>query len=126
VLRREEALRMSPEQQALFGSVEHRYDIDWIDLADALQRRVVQEFGDGGDPERALALMRTATTRFPHDAEMASISVYHRANRVRRGTLRVGDPLPDMQLADMQGAATTLHAHKRPGRPLFVVAGSWT
>lgn len=118
---------MSPEQIALFGSVEHRHDTDWIDLADALQRRLVHEFGDDGDPDHALLMLRTAATRFPNDAEMAAISVYRRANRVRRGTLRVGDRLPDVALVDLHGAETTLWtASKRPGRPLFVIAGSWS
>jgi len=127
VLRREEQLRMCDAQQDLFAQVEGRFDMDWIDLADTLQRNVVAEFGDGGDPDLALRLLRTAAKRFPDDHEMAAISVYRRHNKARRGDLRVGDVMPDVMLA--APAPMSLDDYRRrhaPNRPMVIIAGSWT
>jgi hypothetical protein len=128
VLRREETLRMCPAQQDLFSQVQDRMDMDWIDLADALQKRVVREFGDGGDADYALHMLRTAASRFPDDAEMAAISVYRRENTVRRGSLRVGDVLPDAALVNLStGEACSLHGQVESSeKPLVIIAGSWT
>ena len=131
MLRREEQLRMCDAQQDLFAQVEGRLDMDWIDLADTLQRNVVAEFGDGGDADRALFLLRTAATRFPDDREMAAISVYRRHNKARRGDLRVGDAMPDVTLASTVSPynLTSLVAYQRyyaPDRPMLIIAGSWT
>ncbi len=47
---------------------------------------------------RAVNELRRATLNFPDDAEIASIPLYVRNNRARRGTLRVGDKGPDVPL----------------------------
>jgi len=147
---------MCDAQQALFAAVESRRDADWIDLVEILQERVVTEMlGCGpqcppdcarsrpsaGDVAAAVALLRTAVARWPDDAELPTLSVYRRFNRARRGSLRVGDPLPDCALldcagdgggggGDVGGGTVSLlqwrAAHVPASHPLLLVSGSWS
>src|SRR4051794_8231181 len=74
-LRREEELRLCDAQQELFAAVEDRCDVDWIDLAEKLQKRVVREFlgrtisdalNESAVMGRALQIMRTAPQQYPN------------------------------------------------------------
>lgn len=49
-----------------------------------------------------------------------------RFNRARRGTLRVGDVAPDITLHDIDGQAVTIHQARTKGRPLVILAGSYS
>jgi len=144
-LRREEQLRLCDAQQDLFAQVEHRRDMDWLDLAEALQRDLVREFFGAElqvafDPaelmRNALGVLRTAPQRYPDDAEFRTISLYTRYNRARPGHLKAGDRVPDLALAPLAEAeaaeaasslqdfwAATVDAQKRP---LLIIASSWT
>jgi cytochrome oxidase Cu insertion factor (SCO1/SenC/PrrC family) len=44
----------------------------------------------------------------------------------REGKLAVGQVAPDAPVVQRDGTATTLLAHKKAGRPLVVVFGSFT
>jgi hypothetical protein len=44
----------------------------------------------------------------------------------REGKLAVGDVAPDAPIVQRDGKASTLLAHKKAGRPLVVVFGSFT
>lgn len=41
MLRREQEIRLSPEMQATYEEVEKRWDMDWMDATDRMQRRLV-------------------------------------------------------------------------------------
>jgi len=113
-LRREEELRTCAAQQDLFSQVEHRRDIDWLDLAEVLQENVVREFFgttftldvlDATDShdllQNALGVLRTAAQRYPDDLEFRSIPLYVRYNRTRAGTLVAGDRVLDVHLVPL-------------------------
>jgi len=128
VLRAEETARQSKELQAAYGVAERGdADGDWLDVTDALQRRLLADTG-GVAPERmaaALFALRAAGELFP---SLAPLSLYRRHNRAAVGTLREGDAPPDVPLyLAADGAPTSLHAAcAADGLPSLVVAGSWT
>lgn len=140
-LRREEELRLCDAQQDLFAQVEHRGDLDWIDLADDLQERLVREFfgttlTNAVDSEallqNALGVLRTAWQRYPNDPDFRTIPLYVRYNRARMGTLRPGDRLPDnIALVHVEdGVTQDLHSawfsQTECTKPLLIIASSWT
>ena len=127
VLRAEETARRSDAVQAAYGEAERGdRDGDWLDVTDALQRRLLADVG-GVAPAKmaaALHLLRAAGALWP---ELAPLSLYRRHNRAAAGALRAGDAPPDVPLFAADGAPTTLHAAcGADGRPSLVVAGSWT
>lgn len=70
---------------------------EWLDAAHAIQCQVVQEFGQ--EQEAGLALLRSATHRFP---ELRQVAVYARNNLARDGHLSEGDVCPDVRLLPLQ------------------------
>jgi len=123
---------------------------------EVLQERVVTEMlgcgpqcppdcarpqSSSSDVAAAVTLLRTAVAHWPDDAELPTLSVYRRFNRARRGSLRVGDPLPDCALldcagdgvgggGDVGGGTVSLlqwrTAQVPAGHPLLLVSGSWS
>ena len=98
VLRAEEVARRSDEVQAAYGDAERGDgDGDWLDVTDALQRRLLADAG-GVAPERMAAALfapRVAGELFP---SLAPLSLYRRHNRAAAGTLREGDAPVDVPL----------------------------
>merc|ERR1719422_1783982 len=88
MLQREEELRMSPEGLRSMASGR-----EWLDAAGEMQRQVVREFGLPED--EGLALLRSATNRFP---ELRQFAVYARNNLARDGDLAEGAVCPDITL----------------------------
>ena len=132
LLRAENAARLSPETQAAYAAAEARDDTDWMEVTDALQRRLLRDAGV--PPEReaaALRALRAATYTYP---ALAAIPLYRRFQRARAGELSPGDAAPDVRLLTPSGAATTLLAGAAACRvgadgiaaplPLLLCAGS--
>lgn len=65
VLSREDELRLSPETQVAYAAAEaHTSSIDWLEVTEGLQRRVLLEAGvDAHQMAAALAAMRSAPYR---------------------------------------------------------------
>lgn len=132
VLHAEETARLSSATQAAYSEAEsgaRGMDGDWLDVTDALQQRVLTEFGV--PPERmaaALFVLRAASQLFPDDAELRQLSLHVRHNRAQRGALRPGDALPDVPLfsPEATGVTTTLREACDGPQPTLVVAGSWS
>lgn len=60
-LQREDALRLSSEVQQQYAAAELREDVDWMEVTDGLQRRVLREEGVAEEQlEVALRAMRGA------------------------------------------------------------------
>lgn len=108
-LEAENAARLSPETQAAYAAAEAREDTDWMEVTDALQRRVLRDIMLVPLHHEAAALraLRAATHTFP---SLASIPLYVRHQRARAGCLAPGDAAPDVPLLHADGRATTLHA----------------
>ena len=127
MLRAEEAARRSEETQAAYGEAE-RGGSDWLQVTEALQRRLLREAGVA--PERAAAALfalRAAAQLFPCDAELRSIPLYVRNNRAAQGSLREGDAVPDVLLHRGAAAhAVSLRTACAGPLPTLLVAGSWT
>ncbi len=63
-LQREDELRLSSEVQQQYAAAELREDIDWMEVTDGLQRRVLREAGVAEEHlERCLAAMRAVPYR---------------------------------------------------------------
>jgi hypothetical protein len=131
----ENAARLSPETQAAYAAAEAA-DADpgygWMEVTDALQRRLLR--ARGVPPEReaaALRALRAATYSFP---ALAAIPLYRRFQRARPGVLAPGDVPPDVPLLASDGSRTTLLAGVAACRvpadgrqaplPLLLCAGS--
>jgi hypothetical protein len=54
--------------------------------------------------------------------------MYHqvRYNRARRGSLVVGDVAPDVTMYNLEGEAVTITQARNTGRPLVILAGSFS
>lgn len=101
MLQREHELRTCPETQAMYAAAETSFDTDWMEETSKMQEQLVKDFGFNASPAqtaRAVNELRRATWNHPGDAEIASIPLYVKYNRARRGTLRVGDVCPDVPL----------------------------
>ena len=92
MLRRENELRLCEETQAMFRSVGDRYD-GWLEVVEALQKRVAREFGLA--EAVGLAAMRGAEGLLPTDPEVVEISLYPKYNRCVDGALHAGSPAPN-------------------------------
>jgi len=104
---------------------------EWLDVAEEIQRQVVFEFGL--EAEYGLALLRSATHRFP---DLSHLAVYVRNNRARDGQLQAGDLCENVPLLDFAGAfeaipdvvepSTSLHAVAAKSPLTVLCAGSFT
>ena len=129
VLVAEEAARFAADTQAAFAAAEDSLDTDWLEVADALQRRLLRSAGVPPSHEaQALRHLRAAT--YTHPA-LAAIPVYRRRQRARPGILAPGDVARDVQVLSMDGVPSRLHAaalqlSNGGTRPLLLVSGSLT
>jgi hypothetical protein len=134
LLHRENAARLSPATQALYAAAEARQDTDWMEVTDALQRRLLREAGVPPLSEAAaLRALRAATHTYP---ALASIPLYVRHQRARAGELAPGPAAPDVPLLTLAGERTSLLAAAQQLRappagsaargplPLLLCAGS--
>jgi hypothetical protein len=125
MLRREHEIRLSAEMQATYEEVEKRWDADWMDATDRMQRRLVKE-EFGLEEAVGLTAIRCALQLFPNDAEIREIPLYVRFNRARDGPLLLEGEVPNIPLHAMDGKPCRLLDFAKPGRPLVVLAGSYS
>lgn len=123
MLRREEELRLSEEVQEQYAAVEvDDSDLDWMHITDALQRRVVREFGATSENEgEALAALRRAA-REDHDFT----PLYVRYQRARQGDLHAGSEVVECPLLKLDGTPTTLLSETATTSTSCVLAGSYS
>ncbi|KAG2494373.1 hypothetical protein HYH03_007430 [Edaphochlamys debaryana] len=106
VLAAEDALRLSPETQALYAAAELSPDSDWMEVTEGLQRRVLTEAGVPEPKlEAALWAMRGAPYRWP---ELKPLCLYHRHQRSRPCPIPLGGLVPPLLLVDVEGNPTPL------------------
>ena len=144
MLQREAELRLAPETQKAYYEAESGVDNDysWMEVTSELQRRVVREFGFGGDgdgdaeggvsAEAALGELRAAAPR------NMSIAWWQKLvqGKAKRGTVRAGDAIPTVELWTTDDEAGSSPGASSPvglsslvpadGRPLAVVALSYS
>lgn len=127
MLRSEEAARLAEETQAAYAEAE-RGGSDWLQVTEALQKRLLREAGVPRERmAAALFALRAAAQLFPGDAELCSIPLYVRHNRAAQGSLREGDAVPDVLLHPLRrDGALSLRAACAGPLPTLLVAGSWT
>jgi hypothetical protein len=119
ILAREEELRKNEDAQIRFEEAESSGDRDWIVVAEEIQAETLQEFGIEPTPF-ALHQLRLAAARI-------GTSFYIKFNRARQGNLSPGSPAPDVPLVSFTTEApATLLSYAKPGRPLVVLAGSFS
>lgn len=112
-------MRLSPAVQARFREAEMSSERDWIEVAVDVQREVLARFGLPPTEVNLEMLRRQATSE---------TSLYVKYNRAARGHLRVGDLAPDVRVGTLAGTGSSrsLLSHERPGRPLVILAGSYS
>lgn len=96
---------------------------EWIDVVRDMQREIALESGFKSVMGIAAAVhrMRTAHVATP---ELAKLSVYARANLAQDGSLRHGDPWPNVSIWTLNGTMTSLADWC--GDLTVICAGSWT
>jgi len=132
MLKREECLRLSAETQRQFR--EARQEANGVfRIVEALQRRVVHEFGLPEDV--GLEALRRAE-QWIGSARAQKLSLYRRHNRLADGPLTIGAEAPlgtvppllclsrGETMAKTSSFSMSLSAMSKPGRPLVLVAGS--
>jgi hypothetical protein len=128
VLRRECELRLSEETLSELAATlpAARTLADHTAVIDALQARVVREFGIADTP-RGVELLRSCVSRYPDDSDFAEIPFYVRYNTCWEGDLAAGSPAPRATVHDADsGARMDLLDLVPPRAPLALVFGSWT
>ncbi|CAG8709284.1 2840_t:CDS:2, partial [Funneliformis mosseae] len=142
LLREEERRRLSPETQKKYFNVgnDPTCDKDWMDVTDQLQHDLVREFGYS---DEAVQLMRRAPQLYPgdeHDPAFRTTQLYVRNNIAHIGVLTEGMTAPDCLLVPFDPSTFTitnencnnppnlisLRSLYRSGRPLVLLAGSYT
>jgi hypothetical protein len=128
MLARENEMRLSPDTQVLYAQAELSADTDWMEVTEQLQERLVREFGyeSPGDIRKALNALRGARGDYPDDLEIVQLANYMKFNRARRGDLECEMDAPNVPLVAMNSNLVHLHDFVQPGRPLVVVAGSYS
>ena len=78
LLIKEEQIRLSRQTQQLLSSIEHRTDIDWMDVIDQLQTQLIkEEIGDDAtDQEIQHGLRYTHSLTLPLLLYIISVIVY--------------------------------------------------
>jgi len=129
-MRAEEAARLSKATQQAYARAELQEGSSWLEVTDALQRRVLTRAGvPSARMTAALFLLRTATQLFPDDAELCRIPLQVRLNRATDGRLREGDALIDIPLHRLQDGASTSVVRLSEAcanLPTLLIAGSFT
>jgi len=124
MLRRENELRLYDEGvQERFRIAESTSSSDWMEVADQIQRQVLREFGiQPHHMVEGLRQLRSAALRHPE------LAIYVRFNRCERGSLREGDPCPNIALYDLEGRRQKLLVGGGGGgnRKLAILAGSYS
>lgn len=117
MLQRENELRLCDDVQE-----QYRVSECPTKVTEAVQRRVVEEFG-----YKDLHILRSAISLYKDDPEISQIPHYVRFNRSRQGNLKVGDKIPNPRLVSLDGCKDLqLSQFHQAGRPLILVAGSYT
>jgi hypothetical protein len=116
LLHREAELRKSPEIQMAMKAAEESGDSEWMDVVHDIQCRIVKD-----STGISLNDLRKAALRHPE------IAFWVKHNRARRGSLKVGDPAPDIRLCRaVDGSWTSLldRSEKETAQRMVIVAGS--
>ncbi|CAG8676751.1 12065_t:CDS:2 [Funneliformis mosseae] len=138
LLREEERLRLSPEIQKQYYNVgnDPTLGIDWMDVTDQMQKKLVKDFGYSNE---AVQLLRRAPQLYKDDPAFHTTQLYVRNNIARKGDLTEGMKAPDCPLVPLESLATTveirnsgtpitisLHSLYRSRRPLVLLGSSYT
>eukprot|EP01027_Heterolobosea_sp_BB2_P016095 GEZU01022957.1.p1 GENE.GEZU01022957.1~~GEZU01022957.1.p1 ORF type:complete len:198 (-),score=47.91 GEZU01022957.1:814-1407(-) len=131
MLRREHELRTSPETQARYTAAERLPNTDWLEVTIELQKQVAREFlpldATDHDVDVLVHALRCASNLFHDDPEMKTIPLYVKYNRAQQGYLKEGDDAPlDINLVDLYCRQRLKLRDFLRGRPLILVAGSYT
>ena len=94
-----------------------------VEINRQIQLQVVREFGFS---DMYISVIQSAKFLYPNNPLMKTIPNYVRFNRSKPGHLQVGMQAPDCEIYTLDGVSVNLLAHKLPGRPLVVAAGSIT
>ncbi|CAG8667205.1 13305_t:CDS:2 [Funneliformis caledonium] len=138
LLREEERLRLSPEIQKQYYNVgnDPTLGIDWMDVTDQMQKKLVKDFGYSNE---AVQLLRRAPQLYKDYPAFHTTQLYVRNNIARKGDLTEGMKAPDCPLVPLESLATTveirnsdtpitisLHSLYRSRRPLVLLGSSYT
>ena len=123
MLQREDELRKAPETQAAMQRAEESVDMEWMDVVEAIQLRVVKEFCEAQDVSSvniSVLELRAAALRHPEVAHWVKF------NRARRGDLVVGSQAPNVHLRQAMGGKSTYLLDRKldNSERTVVIAGS--
>ncbi len=140
MLRLEDELRLSAGTQAAFKAYRMAglSEVGMSAVVAAVQHRVCLEFGVSDAV--GIEALQCAEALIPGDPEVIQLSLYRRHNRCTDGALTVGDAAPNVHLYPVSLAAKAVartvvcddfenvssHSMVSSGRPLVLIAGSYT
>eukprot|EP01059_Diplonema_ambulator_P034824 TRINITY_DN799_c1_g2_i1.p1 TRINITY_DN799_c1_g2~~TRINITY_DN799_c1_g2_i1.p1 ORF type:complete len:223 (+),score=71.40 TRINITY_DN799_c1_g2_i1:48-671(+) len=122
MMERENELRTCEETQIAYTQYDSPFDSG---VTEGLQKRVLWEFDIPGTDE-ALDVYHTQRWYHRNDKEVQSVPLYIKYDISRAGDLKMGDVAPDVHLVTCKGEDTKLSSFMNAGRPLVVVAGSYS
>ena len=122
LVREDQLRRFDEDVQERFRVAESSVDSEWMDVAEEIQRQVCREFKvQPHHMVEALRQLRSAALRHPE------LAIYVRYNRCERGSLREGDPCPNVPLYDLNGEKVMIRGlASRSDQKLVILAGSYS
>jgi hypothetical protein len=121
LLRYENKVRLSARVRENLGQIGED-DEAFDDYMQDLQEQVCVDCGV--DPSIGVDLLQSASSLFPGDQQVLESANYLRYNRLRAGTLQVGDALPACEVIDPKTRDLTNLHELVPARGRAVVVGA--
>ena len=119
---RENELRTCEETQRAY--TEHDVPFN-SDITRNLQVQLLKEY-DLPPTDEGLRLWQTQRWHHRDDEEVRAVPLYIKYDVSSAGTLKVGDPYTDCRLVTVGGEPKQLADYTKPGRPLVIIAGSYS
>ena len=127
MLKKEEELRFSKEYIDECTRVK---DIpnEWLNVTSRLQEKVVELFGYKSDLQKIIALqsLRSAQYLYPNDINFQKTSVYVRNNLAKKGSLKIDDKIPNINIYDINKKIFNIDSIIKPNVYNIIFASSHT
>ena len=109
MLKLEEIVRLSKAYVNKCSEVKDEVN-GWLRVTGEVQELVASRFGfkDQISNMFAVNLMRSAHTNYKDDPRFSEVSVYVRNNLAKKGTLSIGDNIPDVIINNLHGEDISL------------------
>lgn len=128
MIEEEETIRTSQEYKDRCTAVKDVVN-GWLDVTAEIQREIVRKHGftDKISCDVAVNHLRRASQLYPDNLKFKTVPLYVRNNKAHQGSLKEGDPVPDVGLHSLDGKEHRLHdLLPGDGLPTLLFASSAT